>query len=53
MCDDTNLVAGDGCSANCKSEFCGDGYQDFNGVDNISGSNDDEACDMGLINGQM
>jgi len=25
-CDDGNLIAGDGCSPNCQTEFCGDGF---------------------------
>lgn len=39
ICDDGNVVAGDGCSADCKSdEMCGNGY-----VDIATG----EACDDG------
>lgn len=52
QCDDGNTVNGDGCNNSCQYEFCGDGYFDFNGVDNVLGSPDDEACDDGnAING--
>lgn len=51
-CDDGNLINGDGCANSCQYEFCGDGYLDLNGGDNVSGSPDDEACDDGnAING--
>lgn len=46
-CDDGNNVSGDGCSAICVMEYCGDGVTDTNGVDNILGTADDEQCDDG------
>ena len=46
-CDDGNTADGDGCSASCTSEYCGDGYLDFNGQDDIFGTTDDELCDDG------
>jgi cysteine-rich repeat protein len=43
-CDDGNHLAGDGCSADCKSrEVCGDGHVD-------SGAQNPEACDDGNQN---
>jgi cysteine-rich repeat protein len=41
QCDDGNLVDGDGCSALCVTEFCGDGV-----VNNVS-----EQCDDGNLVG--
>ncbi|NUP05604.1 MAG: DUF4215 domain-containing protein [Polyangiaceae bacterium] len=41
QCDDGNLVSGDGCSATCVTEFCGDG------VDNDGAL---EECDDGNAN---
>ena len=35
VCDDGNNSQGDGCSASCEAEYCGDGYQDRNGPDDI------------------
>lgn len=40
-CDDGNLVSGDGCSAACVEEYCGDGAINDNGA---------EACDDGAAN---
>ncbi len=46
-CDDANTNSGDGCSSDCKREYCGDGVPDSNGPDNIDDTADDEACDDG------
>jgi cysteine-rich repeat protein len=46
FCDDGNTLAGDGCTPSCQDEFCGDGYRDPNGGDNISSTQDDEACEQ-------
>jgi len=43
-CDDGNLINGDGCNDQCEDEYCGDGYADANGPDNIAGNADDEEC---------
>jgi cysteine-rich repeat protein len=40
---------GDGCSAQCKTEFCGDGIIQERGADNQQGTADDEQCDNGSI----
>ncbi|HEY2772621.1 MAG TPA: DUF4215 domain-containing protein [Candidatus Binatia bacterium] len=40
-CDDSNHVSGDGCTAFCASEFCGDGVVNNNGT---------EQCDNGPDN---
>jgi cysteine-rich repeat protein len=43
MCDDGNVMDGDGCSADCKSnETCGNGFRD---------TNTGESCDEGAMNG--
>jgi hypothetical protein len=43
---DVNKVDdGDGCSSTCQLEYCGDGYRDQYGADNIQGTADDEECD--------
>jgi cysteine-rich repeat protein len=40
VCDDGNLISGDGCSGNCQSnELCGNGY-----LDSLTG----EQCDNGI-----
>jgi cysteine-rich repeat protein len=45
VCDDGNIIDGDGCSADCKSnETCGNGILD----NNVQGS---EQCDHGQLNG--
>ena len=46
-CDDGNTANGDGCNATCGVEFCGDGYLDISGIDNIIWNSDDEECDDG------
>jgi len=35
LCDDGNNAQGDGCSPTCTAEYCGDGYEDRNGPDDI------------------
>lgn len=35
------------CLATCKALYCGDGYVDLDGPDNILGTADDEQCDDG------
>jgi len=45
-CDDGNTEDGDGCSSQCKHEFCGDGVHDADGPDNIPDNTDDEECDF-------
>ena len=42
QCDDGNMSSGDGCSASCVSEFCGDGTTQL-GIG--------EECDQGSNNG--
>jgi cysteine-rich repeat protein len=52
ICDDGNLVSGDGCSANCQSvETCGNGIVDFaigeqcdEGVPGLTGDSCSSAC---------
>lgn len=36
---------GDGCSAKCKVEYCGDGLVQILGEDGLEGTPDDEECD--------
>lgn len=41
-----------GCSSTCTAGACGDGDLDYDGADNILGTDDDEECDDGnLVNG--
>ncbi|MBT4120049.1 MAG: hypothetical protein HOJ16_00855 [Candidatus Peribacter sp.] len=40
---------GDGCSALCKTEFCGDGQIQPRGADNQPNTTDDEQCDSGSV----
>lgn len=42
-CDDGNTANGDGCSALCQTEYCGDGIT----------NNTDEVCDEGQSNGSV
>ena len=42
-------VSGDGCSADCLNEFCGDGVVQRKGSDNTMGTDDDELCDNGRV----
>ncbi|MBI3335978.1 DUF4215 domain-containing protein [Candidatus Peregrinibacteria bacterium] len=39
---------GDGCSADCRIEYCGDGIIQILGGDGIFGTFDDEECDPGM-----
>src|SRR5262249_30295002 len=41
-CDDGNTVSGDGCSATCKKEFCGDGIVNNSGTEECDDGNADE-----------
>lgn len=45
-CDDGNVINGEGCNSACQREYCGDGYRDSNGADNVVGNTDDEECDL-------
>jgi hypothetical protein len=45
------MISGDGCSSSCKVEYCGDGFIDANGADQLANTADDEACDVGPGNG--
>jgi len=40
---------GDGCSTNCKTEYCGDGEVQERGADNQPNTTDDEQCDSGSV----
>ena len=40
---------GDGCSANCLREFCGDGIIDPDGPNNQLGDEDDEQCERDFV----
>ncbi len=39
QCDDGNTTAGDGCDANCQTEFCGDGFVNNNGTEQCDDGN--------------
>jgi cysteine-rich repeat protein len=45
-CDDGNLVSGDGCTAQCQLEVCGDGIVNNAGTEECDdgNTNDDDAC---------
>jgi cysteine-rich repeat protein len=45
-CDDGNTVSGDGCSANCGKEFCGDKIVNNKGTEECDDGNniDDDGC---------
>lgn len=45
----TKAVSGDGCTEDCKTEFCGDGVLQERGADNQPNTSDDEECDNGSI----
>lgn len=53
-CDDGNNASGDGCSATCVTEFCGDGIVNNSGTeecdDGANGDNGDGCTDSCLIN---
>lgn len=44
-CDDGNTVSGDGCSADCVVEYCGDGIT--NDINEACDANDDPNCTYG------
>ena len=55
-CTDAGGIAdpadGDGCTRDCRNEFCGDGVLQEAGADNEDGTEDDEECDNGSVCGE-